>query len=100
MLRAAQYRGALLEASLDGGEKRPLIYPPYVVDLGTPDAGVHTVDLTLFGHRRNGFGPVHLTDLKDRWIGPEAWRSTGERWCYDYRLTEEGILTTPVIVEK
>ena len=100
LLRAAQYRGALLEASLDGGEKRPLIYPPYVVDLGTPDAGVHTVDLTLFGHRRNGFGPVHLTDLKDRWIGPEAWRSTGERWCYDYRLTEEGILTTPVIVEK
>jgi len=100
LLRAAQYRGALLEASLDGGEKQPLIYPPYVVDLGTPDAGVHTVDLTLFGHRRNGFGPVHLTDLKDRWIGPEAWRSTGERWCYDYRLTEEGILTTPVIVEK
>ena len=100
LLRAAQYRGALLEASLDGGEKRPLIYPPYVVDLGTPDAGVHTVDLTLFGHRRNCFGPVHLTDLKDRWIGPEAWRSTGERWCYDYRLTEEGILTTPVIVEK
>ena len=100
LLRAAQYRGALLEASLDGGEKRSLIYPPYVVDLGTPDAGVHTVDLTLFGHRRNGFGPVHLTDLKDRWIGPEAWRSTGERWCYDYRLTEEGILTTPVIVEK
>ena len=100
LLRAAQYRGALLEASLDGGEKQPLIYPPYVVDLGTPDAGVHTVDLTLFGHRRNGFGPVHLTDLKDRWIGPEAWRSTGERWCYDYRLTEEGILTTPVILEK
>jgi hypothetical protein len=86
--------------ALDGGEEQPVIYPPYTVSLGAPAAGAHTVDVKLYGHRRNSFGPVHLTDLRDRWIGPNAWRSEGDRWCYDYRLAEEGILTTPVIVEK
>ncbi len=100
VLRASQYRGALQTVALDGGEEKAVIYPPYTVSLGAPAAGEHTVDVKLYGHRRNGFGPVHLTDLNDRWIGPNAWRSEGDRWCYDYRLAEEGILTTPVIVEK
>ncbi|MBQ8610108.1 MAG: hypothetical protein IJ412_00230 [Oscillospiraceae bacterium] len=100
VLRASQYRGALQTVALDGGEEKAVIYPPYTVSLGKPAAGEHTVDVKLYGHRRNSFGPVHLTDLNDRWIGPNAWRSEGDRWCYDYRLAEEGILTTPVIVEK
>lgn len=99
-LRSSQYRGVLQTAALDGGKEEAVIYPPYTVCLGTVPAGEHTVDLTLYGHRRNSFGPVHLTDLVDRWIGPNAWRSEGDRWCYDYRLCEEGVLTTPVITEQ
>ena len=63
------------------------------------EAGKHMLNITLYGHRRNSFGPVHLTDLKERWIGPVAWRSEGENWCYEYRICEEGIMTTPVITE-
>jgi hypothetical protein len=54
----------------------------------------------LYGHRRNGFGPVHLTDLKDHLIGPGAWRSEGENWCYEYMLCQVGVMTTPVITEE
>ncbi|MBE5767310.1 MAG: hypothetical protein E7335_09140 [Clostridiales bacterium] len=99
-LRSAQYRGALQTVSVDGGEELPVIYTPYTVSLGAPAAGEHQVDLTLYGHRRNAFGPVHLTDLNERWIGPGAWRSENEKWCYDYRICEVGVLSTPAIVEK
>ena len=98
-LRAGQYRGVLQTAALDDGDEQPVIYPPYTLTLPAVPAGQHTLHLTLYGHRRNGFGPVHLTDLCDRWIGPNAWRSEGDRWCYDYRLAEEGVLTTPEVTE-
>lgn len=97
-LRSSQYRGTLQEVSLDQSDIKPVIYPPYTVNWNDVHAGEHTLNLTLYGHRRNSFGPVHLTDLKDKWIAPIAWRSEGERWCYEYRLCEVGILTTPEIV--
>ncbi len=98
-IRSSQYRGVLQTAALDDGEEQSLFLPPYTAQLGAPAAGDHTVHLTLYGHRRNGFGPVHLADRADKWFGPIAWRSTGDRWCYDYRVVEEGVLTTPEITE-
>lgn len=99
-VRSSQYSGVLQMVSIDGEKELPIIYPPYTADLGTPEAGEHIVDITLYGHRRNGFGPVHLSDLQETWIGPDAWRSTGEQWCYEYLLCKEGIITSPVITEE
>ena len=99
-VRSSRYRGAMLEVRLDGGKEIPVIYPPYKAVLGAPEAGKHTVDITLYGHRRNGFGPIHMSDTKDTWIGPKAWRTDGECWTYDYMVCEEGVLNTPVITEE
>ena len=98
-IRSSRYRGAMQAICMDGGKAVPMIYPPYIAKLGAVEAGRHTIDIILYGHRRNSFGPVHLTDQKERWIGPRAWRSEDEKWCYDYMLCEEGVLTTPVITE-
>ena len=98
-VRSSNYKGIMQSFTLDGGEEMPAIYPPYTVKFENVAAGKHTLDVTLHGHRRNGFGPVHLANLKETWIGPMAWRSTGEAWCYDYMICEEGILTTPEIKE-
>ena len=98
-VRSSQYKGILQTIGLDGEPAQPAIYPPYTVRFDDVAAGKHTLDITLYGHRRNGFGPVHLANLKETWIGPDAWRSTGEAWCYDYMICEEGILTTPEIRE-
>lgn len=97
-IRSNCYRGAMQAVSVDGKQEIPLIYPPYQADLGVLEPGKHTIDITLYGHRRNSFGPVHLNNLTATWIGPNAWRTQGEEWCYDYRICEEGILTTPEIV--
>ena len=99
-VRSSQYRGVLQKIQLDDERDIALIYPPYTAKIENVKPGKHMVHITLYGHRRNSFGPVHLTDLNERWIGPIAWRSEGELWCYDYRICDIGILTTPEITEK
>jgi hypothetical protein len=98
-VRSSHYKGIMQSFRLDGGEEKPAIYPPYTVRFTDVKAGKHTLEVTLYGHRRNGFGPVHLANLKETWIGPAAWRTEGEAWCYDYMICEEGIMTTPEISE-
>jgi hypothetical protein len=98
-IRSSQYKGIMQSVTLDDGKEYPAIYPPYTVKFDSVKAGKHVLHVTLYGHRRNGFGPVHLANLKETWIGPQAWRTTGEAWCYDYMICEEGILTTPEIKE-
>ncbi|MBE5892931.1 MAG: hypothetical protein E7286_06075 [Lachnospiraceae bacterium] len=98
-VKSKRYRGSLQTIAMDGGKEIPMIASPYEVSMGEPDAGRHTVDITLYGHRRNGFGPLHLANPKDRDVGPFAWRSDGDRWTYDYMLCEVGVLNTPVITE-
>ncbi len=98
IVRSGRYRGVLQTVTMDGREEN-LIYPPYTASLGAPEKGTHMLDFMLGGHRRNGFGPVHLCNLAVSWVGPSAWRSKGDEWNYDYCICEEGILSTPVITE-
>ena len=98
-VQSSHYKGIMQSVILDEGEEKPAIYPPYTVKFTDVKAGKHTLRITLCGHRRNGFGPVHLANLKETWIGPTAWRTMGEAWCYDYMICEEGIMTTPEIQE-
>jgi len=93
-----QYAGAALLAELNG-EKQYLVYPPYEIIFDGVPAGTQELKLTLLGHRHNCFGPVHLADVTDLWIGPNAWRSVGVKWTESYRLKPLGIHSAPVICE-
>lgn len=95
--RIPQYRAALLEWSLDGGEAHPLAFSPYE-GRAEVTAGEHTLYLSAYLNRTNTFGAVHHTDREETWIGPALWRTTGSRWCYEYELAEEGILHSPTLV--
>ena len=98
-LRAAHYRGATMKIALDGKDLGLLTYAPYEMSLGALPAGKHTLTIALFGHRGNGFGPVHLADENERWIGPPAWHTTGNKWTYEYRLKSIGLLSAPILLE-
>ena len=74
-----------------------MIFPPYTVNIPDISAGEHILNLKLYGNRYNAFGPLHLTDRKEKWIGPEAWRSEDEKWSYEYVLKDIGVLTSPEI---
>ena len=82
---------------IDGREAGSIIYPPYTLVAETGDDGVKTVEMTLYIHRYNTFGPIHLSDTALRWHGPNAWRSEGDSWSYEYKLRPTGILTAPRI---
>ena len=94
------YRGALVAVDLDGERVGRVVYPPYRLSLGAPAAGKHTLTLSLFVSRQNGFGPLHNADEKRSWEGPDAWRSGDDKWTDSYRLTREGVLTKPILTEK
>ena len=96
-LEATRYMGTLLKVAVDGKDIGRIIYPPYKLELNNLGEGLHSIDLTLFGNRFNSFGAVHLSDDKHSWHGPDAWRSAGCRWTYEYALRDVGILTAPVL---
>ena len=93
---ASDYRGALIDAKLDGKEIGKIVYPPYCVYADDVENGSHLLELTLFTHRYNTFGPIHLVNEKESWHGPQAWRSSEENWSYEYVLRKTGILKAPV----
>jgi len=92
------YAGAAMKAKL-AGKQDYIVYAPYKLTFHDVPAGKHTLELTLLGHRHNSFGPVHLADPKDLWIGPNAWRSVGDKWTESYRLKPVGITSAPRIEE-
>lgn len=98
-IRVPHFAGVALEVALDDEAPRCMGWPPYEMAWPEVAPGPHTAHITLLGHRRNGFGPVHLADLQDQWIGQAAWRSEGDRWTYEYRLCEEGVLSAPILEE-
>lgn len=98
LVTSSRYRGVLQTVKTNGAadQEQALFLPPYQALVALPE-GADELLLTLYGHRRNSFGPVHLCDLKERWIGPDAWRSKADCWSYDYCIAEEGVLRTPEI---
>ena len=55
--------------------------------------------LTLYGNRHNTFGGLHNLP-GHTWAGPSLWYTKDDQWCYEYRLKETGILSSPVIEYK
>ena len=92
------FAGTAIRVELDG-QKDYIAYPPYCLELRDIAPGQHTLNLTLLGNRQNCFGPLHLANPRETWIGPDAWRSRGDRWTESYRLKELGILSAPLIEE-
>lgn len=96
-LQASYFRAPLLKVSVDDGEWKQIAYAPYEVSLGKLSAGVHKLEIICYGNRFNAFGTIHCCDETIEWIGPNAWRTEGERYSYEYQLKKTGILKTPVI---
>lgn len=96
-ITASDYMGALISVFVDGEEKGDIIYPPYTLEIKDIGTGKHDVDVKVYLHRYNSFGPIHLVNVKESWHGPGAWRSSGINWSYEYVLRTTGILKTPAI---
>jgi hypothetical protein len=96
-LRVPAYRGALIQATVDGKAAGPIIYSPYMLDIGELSPGKHRADLLLYGTRQNGFAQLHHEHGVYFYQSPDSWRSEGDLWRYDYQLKPAGIMKSPEI---
>jgi hypothetical protein len=96
-LEITQFRCPLMKVSLDGEEKGIIAFSPYALELGVVEEGYHVISITAFGNRVNTFGPIHNCNHTEHWIGPNAWRSEGTAWAYEYQLKKSGILVSPMV---
>ena len=90
------YRGAVIDVKIDGEEKGNIAYSPYELRVKDVKKGTHKVEITLYGTRFNSFGTLHSTDDR-KWIGPQAWSSEREAFCYEYMTRKMGLLQSPMI---
>lgn len=70
----ADWKGSALGVVWDNGDEQILYAPPYdIISRGKLAAGKHTLQIKVYGHRRNAFGPFYM---KDRfcWIGPHEFQ--------------------------
>ncbi len=96
-IRIPSYNAALMKCHVDDGQTETIAFAPYEAKIRI-HAGKHTLHLTAYINRTNGFGPVHHTEGQSLlWCGPDAWQSTGEAWTYNYVLREEGVLRVPTL---
>lgn len=98
ILRTPHYRGALIRVLVDGKDQGPIIFSPYQMTVTGLTAGTHHVTLRLFGNRQNGFGQLHHTQGIYFYQSADSWRSTGDRWRYEYQLKPLGILKGPELL--
>lgn len=97
-LRINKFRAPLLKVSVDQKAWKAIAYAPYEADLGYLSEGSHEIEILSFGNRVNAFGAIHNCDETTEWFGPDAWRSAGDRYAYEYQLKRMGILKTPVLL--
>lgn len=95
-VRTPYYKGSLIGVSLDGERKDSIVFAPYRCVMAT-EPGEHTLGLTLFGNRINTFGTLHNCNENCTWFGPDAWRTKGDSYSYEYQLRKIGILKRPDI---
>lgn len=98
-VQATMFRAPVMKVAVDGAEAGYIAYSPYEAVLKDLAPGAHTLALTVFGSRVNTFGTVHNCNQTENWYGPNAWRTEGAEWAYEYQLKPTGLLKAPVLVE-
>ncbi|MCL2603719.1 MAG: hypothetical protein FWD90_04495 [Defluviitaleaceae bacterium] len=96
-LQAPHFRNPLLSVDVNGTRAGVIAYAPYTVDLDILPPGRNDMDITAYGNRVNTFGALHNANKAETWFGPDAWRTTGNAWSYEYRVKPTGILVSPRI---
>ena len=97
-ISAPKFKAPLLSVALDSQAVGKIAFAPFQLELGTLSTGQHALDITAYGNRVNTFGCVHNANEKTYWFGPNAWRTLGDEWSYEYQLKPMGLLVAPQVM--
>lgn len=93
----SKFCAPLIEVRIDGKRVGEIWHSPYSLAFDILESGDHTLEFISFGSRVNTFGAVHNCDEREIYFDPNAWRTTGESWSYEYQLKKTGILKAPML---
>ena len=96
-VKTPYFRGSLVAVFLDDERAGTIALAPYICKIKT-DEGKHTLGLKLYGNRINTFGTLHNCNENTTWFGPDAWRTKGDSYSYEYQFKRVGILKRPDIM--
>lgn len=91
-LSVPDFAAALLIASVDDKPIGQIAYAPYRLSLGKLTRGEHSLLVTAFIGRHNGFAYLHNQNDHFVWYGPDAWRTQGDEWTDGYRVLPVGVM--------
>ncbi len=95
MLRIPDWRGVSLAVSVNGRPRIMIPWPPYSADISADlKDGENVIEITVFGHRRNAFGPFYLDTKWPAWTGPFQFK---EEKMTEKQLVPCGLLKAPVL---
>ena len=88
------WQGTLIGVKIDDGEEKIIPFFPFEAEL---PCGSHRLAVTIYGHRRNAFGPFYLNEKYPERTGPYQFKvyESSKR-----QLVECGLLESPVIYYK
>jgi hypothetical protein len=94
-LKFGDWRGCALGVSVNGSEIKLVPWPPYQLDITDQLCdGDNEVCITVYGHRRNAFGPFYLNEASPSWVGPAQFKAYLQN---KRQLVPCGLLTAPEI---
>jgi len=99
-LTASYFKCPVIKVHVDDTPETIIAFAPYEAKLGMLSQGTHSINITAYGNRANTFGALHNCKETELWFGPNAWRTTGYDWSYEYVLKPTGILKSPEIFIK
>lgn len=93
----AGFAGVLLGVKLDGKDCPEIAFAPFESALGRVGKGRHRLEIKLYNSRYNAFGALHMP-FRERWVGPNVWRTRGDNYSYEYATHPVGLLFAPRLV--
>lgn len=95
ILEIPEWRGVALGVRVNGSEQKMLPWPPYRMDITSLlKDGENTLEIEVYGHRRNSHGPFYLHEKWPSWTGPAQFRMYQET---ERQLVPCGLLKTPLL---
>ena len=95
VLEIPAWRGVSLGVSVNGSAMTQIPWPPFSLDISELiKDGDNSLEITVFGHRRNSHGPFYLHEKWPGWTGPQEFKAYKET---ERQLVPCGLLEIPVI---
>ena len=96
-IQIPEFSGELVSIAIDGKREGSIILPPYLWEKHGLEKGIHKVELTLYGNRFNTLSHLHDIPPEPDKSRPSQWRTTGEKWTYEYVTAPFGVTVRPEI---